>query len=229
MQRGNTAPVVRNAYTQTSLAPAVCNHPPKVRGWHLELMLPVAEALVKGLQLGVRVHSCSLSLLLLHLPNKGQVIIKQASLAGELLLHASKAGSAVVSCCTLRQQQPRFTTLIGNRRGVLLHSQTTAAMSGCTPRQQQSCLVAITANRSNVWLQSQAKAPMTCCTPRQQQPCLAALTSNSRDGLMHSQATAAMSCSITSNSSCVLLRSQASAAHASMIASQECRAKAIPD
>ena len=49
-------------------------------------MLPVAEAFVKGLQLSVRVHAGSLGFLLLYLPDEGQVIVKQAPLARELLL-----------------------------------------------------------------------------------------------------------------------------------------------
>lgn len=53
----------------------------------LELVLPVAEALVQSLQLCVRVHASSSSLLLLHLPNERQVIIKQAPLAVKLFLH----------------------------------------------------------------------------------------------------------------------------------------------
>lgn len=57
----------------------------------LELMLPVAEALVQGLQLGVRVHAGGCRLLLLHLPDERQVIIKQPPLAVELLLHQPTA------------------------------------------------------------------------------------------------------------------------------------------
>lgn len=55
----------------------------------LELMLPVAEALVQGLQLSVRVHASCSSLLLLHLPDECQIIIKQAPLALKLFLHIS--------------------------------------------------------------------------------------------------------------------------------------------
>ena len=53
----------------------------------LELVLPIAEALVQGLQLSVRVHSSCSSLLFLHLPDKCQVIIKQTPLALKLFLH----------------------------------------------------------------------------------------------------------------------------------------------
>ena len=56
----------------------------------LEFVLPIAEALVQGLQLGVRVHASSSSLLLLHLPDKRQVIIKQAPLTLELFLHTQR-------------------------------------------------------------------------------------------------------------------------------------------
>ena len=52
-------------------------------------MLPVGEALVQGVQLSVRVHASSRCLLLLHLPNESQVIVKQAPLTGELLLYMS--------------------------------------------------------------------------------------------------------------------------------------------
>ncbi len=49
-------------------------------------MLPVGEALVQGLQLGVGVHASGWGLLLLHLPDESQVIIKKTPLAVELLL-----------------------------------------------------------------------------------------------------------------------------------------------
>ena len=57
----------------------------------LEFMLPVAEALVQGLQLGVRVHASCSNLLLLHLPDECQIIVKQAPLAIELLLRQHAA------------------------------------------------------------------------------------------------------------------------------------------
>ena len=55
----------------------------------LELMLPVGEAFVQGLQLGVRVHAGSSSLLLLHLPNERQVVIKQPPLALKFFLQGA--------------------------------------------------------------------------------------------------------------------------------------------
>ena len=51
----------------------------------LEFLLPVAEALVQSLQLGVGVHAAGGGLLGLHLPDEGQVIIKEATFAVELL------------------------------------------------------------------------------------------------------------------------------------------------
>lgn len=50
-------------------------------------MLPVAEALVQGLQLSVWVHAYRSSLLLLYLPDESQVIVKQTPLALKLFLH----------------------------------------------------------------------------------------------------------------------------------------------
>ena len=52
---------------------------------NLELLLPVAEALVQNLQLCVGVHVVGRGFLGLHFPDESQVIIKEPPLAVELL------------------------------------------------------------------------------------------------------------------------------------------------